>query len=151
MRTSRLAALAMLAVLVAPLVTSAQGRYDSRDDRRHDAGRYARLDCHPRNCAESGWLADDTATDHTTRWVHGLGTTPTSISILFSPDPDGRRVMPVLYPWQWQTTGNPISIEMGPHQVLLHIWSGAPLHGVWRPGEQWTFYREGYWKIVVRR
>ena len=131
--------LILLAATLLPGLASAQGvRFDP-------AG------CHPRNCAESGWLYDDARSDHTTVWRHGLGTTPRAVSILFSPDPDQRRVMPVTWSWIYQNSGNPVSIEMGRRTVRLHIYNGAPLHGVWRPKTGWERFREGYWKIIVYR
>ena len=107
--------------------------------------------CQPPACIESDWIYDDVSKNHTTVWRHNMGVTPRAISILFSPDPDKGRVFPLVWPWQWQQTGNPQTMEMGRRAVLLHILAGAPLHGVWRPESGWTQWREGYWKIIVYR
>lgn len=107
--------------------------------------------CNPRVCSESGWIYDDNRTSHTTIWRHDLGVTPRRISILFSPDPDQRRVIPLAWSWTIDSSGNPTSVEMGRRAVQLHIWNGAPLHGVWRPDTGWEKYSEGYWKIMVYR
>ena len=131
--------LIMLMTVLLPSLASAQ------------SARFDPAGCNPRNCAESGWLYDDAGADHTTVWRHGLGTTPRAVSILFSPDPDQRRVMPVFWSWTYQNSGNPVSVEMGRRTVRLHIFSGAPLHGVWRPKTGWESFREGYWKFIVYR
>ncbi len=107
--------------------------------------------CDPSVCVESEWIYDDTSNDHTTVWRHRMRATPRSVAILFTPDPETGPVMPLIWSWQWQTTGNPQGIEMDNRAVRLHIWSGAPMHGIWRPGKGWTTYREGYWKFVAYR
>ena len=113
---------------------------------RFDAGA-----CDPRYCEESDWIYDDARSDHTTVWRHRMRATPRFVQILFTPDPDRGPVMPLIWPWQWQTTGNPQGIEMNNNAIRLHIWSGAPMHGIWRPGKGWATYREGYWKFIVYR
>lgn len=131
-------AIIILALLL-PGLAAAQGvRFDPRG-------------CNPVNCSESGWIFDDNASDHTTVWRHDLGTTPRAISILFSPDPGQRRVMPLTWSWHDTNAGNPVNIEMGRRAVRLHIHRNAPLHGLWRPETGWTHFREGYWKIIVYR
>jgi len=128
--------LALIGLLVPTLAMSQGARFDSRG-------------CDPRFCSESGWIFDDNFSDHITTWRHGLGSTPRSISILFTPDPSGRRVMPVIWSWEFSRTGNPISIEMGRRAVHLSITSQAALHGHWTPEGGWKRFREGYWKIIV--
>ena len=129
--------LLLLAGLLVPLTASAQGaRFDNRS-------------CDPRWCDESGWLFDDSLTDHTTSWRHDLGVVPRRVEILFTPDPSKQRVAPLTWSWAHNYSGNPVSIEMGRRAVHLHINAGAPLHGIWRPGEGWEVHREGYWKIIV--
>ena len=130
--------LAMIGILI-PAIATAQGAYfDPRG-------------CDPRTCSESGWIYDDASGAHTTVWRHGLGSTPRAISILFSPDPDQRRVMPVIWSWDNRFSGNPSSVEMGRRAVRLHIAGGLPLHGLWTPEKGWTRFNEGYWKIIVYR
>lgn len=123
----------------------AQGRWHGQGPRFDPAT------CDPWLCTESGWIYDDTSTDHTTVWRHNMRWTPRKITILFSPDPEAGPVYPLMWPWQWQTTGNPQGLEMDNRAVRMHIWSGAPLHGVWRPGQGWSKWHQGYWKIIVYR
>ncbi len=123
-----------------PLAASAQGvRFDPNA-------------CNPRSCDESGWIYDDNKTDHVTTWRHSLGVTPRAISVLFSPDPAQRRVMPVIWSWHDVNAGNPISVEMGRRSVRLYIHRNAPLHGLWNiETQRWQHFVEGYWKIIVYR
>ena len=107
--------------------------------------------CDPQFCVESDWIYDEADSDHTTEWRHRMRSTPRHISILFTPDPETGPVMPLIWPWQWQTTGNPQGLEMNNRFVRLHIWTGAPLHGIWRPGKGWETWRKGYWKIIAWR
>ena len=131
--------LILLAALVLPTTASAQGA-------RYDGG-----GCKPRLCDESGWLFDDNGTSHTTSWRHDLGAIPRRVEIHFSPDPADGTVYPLMWSMTSDSTGNPISIDMDRRFVRLHIYNGAPLHGVWTPQTQWKKYREGYWKIIVYR
>ncbi|MEM7057320.1 MAG: hypothetical protein AAF557_07020 [Pseudomonadota bacterium] len=130
--------LALFGILMPALAQSQGVRFDPRG-------------CDPRFCSESGWIFDDNFSKHVTTWRHGLGAVPRSISILFSPDPNKRRVMPVMWSWVHSSTGNPIAIEMGRRAVRLSITNGTPLHGHWTPEEGWKRYREGYWKIIAYR
>ena len=124
-------------ILIVPVSAFAQGaRFDNRA-------------CDPSFCDESGWLFDDNATDHVTIWRHKLGVTPRLISVMFSPDPAQRRVMPVIWSWHDANAGNPVSITMGARAVRLSIHKNAPLHGLWTPEARWERFNEGYWKIIV--
>ena len=100
-------------------------------------------------CVESDWIYDDNTSDHTTEWRHGLRVVPRNVSVLFTPDPNTGPVMPLIWPWTWQTTGNPQGIELNRRTISIHIWSGAPIHGIWRPGKGWTTYSKGYWKFIA--
>jgi len=138
--TRPLAMLALALALLAPALAGAQSL------------RFDRGACAPDFCSESDWIFDNNATDHTTTWRHGLRTVPRQISILFTPDPSGRRVIPVIWPWHDAKSGNPVSIEMNQRVVRLHIHNRVPLHGFWDANDQsWTYYNEGYWKIIVYR
>ena len=131
-------AILVLALLLPGLATAQAVRFDPRG-------------CNPLTCSESGWIYDNNATDHVTTWRHDLGTTPRAVSILFSPDPQQRRVMPVIWSWHDANAGNPVSIEMGRRSVRMHIHVNAPLHGHWTADTGWQHYKEGYWKIIVYR
>lgn len=131
--------LALIGILFPALALSQGARFDPRG-------------CNPAICSESDWIFDDNSSDHVTTWRHDLGATPRSISILFTPDPGQRRVMPVIWSWHDANAGNPTSIEMGRRVVRLSIHRNAPLHGLWNIEEQrWTHFKEGYWKIIVYR
>lgn len=130
--------LALIGLLVPTLAMSQGARFDARG-------------CNPLTCSESGWIYDDNSSDHTTVWRHDLGTTPRAISILFSPDPNQRRVMPKIWSWHDENPGNPVSIDMGRRSVRLHIHRFGPMHGQWTPTTGWQSFNEGYWKIIVYR
>ena len=137
-----LAFLAVLALIAASAPASAQ---------RGGAPRFDSRACDPGYCEESDWIYDDVRSDHTTVWRHRMRSTPRFVQILFTPDPERGPVMPLIWPWQHQVTGNPAGIEMNNNAVRIHIWSGAPMHAIWRPGQGWRNWREGYWKFIVYR
>jgi hypothetical protein len=97
---------------------------------------------------DSGWVADNNSTQHVTPFAHKLGNTPRLITIEFSPGGDSSDVFPIMWSWTYGSSGNPVTVQMTTENVLLHIWSGAPLHGVWdgRTGV-WNNYANGYWRV----
>ncbi len=136
------AVIAILVLALAVPAAQAQGRAAPR----FDPGA-----CEPGFCAESDWIFDDNRTSHTTRWRHGLRSTPRFVMVMFSPDPDNGPVYPVMWSLGSQSTGNPGGIELTNRMVLLQISHTIPLHGIWKPETGWKRYTEGYWKIIVYR
>lgn len=128
--------------------------YNERNDRRGPGSRgpvFDREGCYRPYCSETDWIYDDSLTSHRSSFPHNLGVTPRAVSILFTPDPSQGKVMPVMWSWVFQNTGNPVSIEMDSRAVYLHIYNGAPLHGFWDAEIGWQKYNEGYWKIISYR
>ena len=98
---------------------------------------------------DSGWVADDRATNHRTVFTHNLGTFPTRITLLFAASSNPSVVYPITWSWIYNYSGNPVTIAMTESQVIVHIWSGGPLHGVWDGSTgQWTSYDSGYWRVL---
>jgi tetratricopeptide (TPR) repeat protein len=101
---------------------------------------------------DRGWRADNRSTNHRTVFTHDLGIVPSRVTILFSPTAPHRTVYPLLWSWTATFSGNPVTVELSATQLVLDIWSGAPLHGIWR-GDlgQWTYYDSGYWRVLLWR
>jgi hypothetical protein len=96
----------------------------------------------------STWTPDNNAVDHNVIFPHGLGVVPSSVSILFSLDL--KTVMPVVWRWNNNNPGNPVSIWMDDATVTLSIYSGSPLHGNWNGDTSlWTTSKTGYWRVIA--
>jgi uncharacterized membrane protein len=96
----------------------------------------------------SPWEKDSNHSNHTTTFRHGLGVIPTSVLILFSVDQ--KTVYPLQWSWEPGSTGNPVTIAIDNETIILHIFSGQPLHGVWDAHKSaWTKYSDGYWKVIA--
>ena len=101
---------------------------------------------------DSGWVADNRSRNHRTVFTHGLGVVPSRVTILFSPTAPHKTVYPLLWSWTEELSGNPVTVELSTTQLVLNIWSGGPLHGVWSGDtEQWTEYDSGYWRVLLWR
>lgn len=101
---------------------------------------------------DSGWVADNRSTNHRTVFTHNLGVIPSRVTIWFSPSEPHQVVYPLLWSWTPGNSGNPVTVELSATRLVLGIWSGDPLHGVWR-GDlvQWTYYDSGYWRVLLWR
>jgi hypothetical protein len=99
----------------------------------------------------SVWVKASNSQSTILRFLHGLPAAPTSVAVWFSPDEKGAVSYPILGFWGVGQTGNPVTIRVDQEAVELHIWQGAPLHGVWdaKTG-QWTEYTDGYFRVVAR-
>jgi hypothetical protein len=70
--------------------------------------------------------------------------------IYFSPGGDGSVVYPLNWTWTWQSSGNPVTVEVTQNKINLHIWAGTVLHGVFDASAvAWRYYNEGYWRVVT--
>lgn len=100
--------------------------------------------------SDSGWELTDQSTNHNIYFEHGLGAIPSQITVYFSADK--QTVYPLNWSWTEGTSGNPVSIAVNDKTVVLSIYKGAPLHGVWdgRTGE-WEFYDQGYFRVFASR
>ncbi|EDT37585.1 hypothetical protein [Burkholderia ambifaria] len=99
---------------------------------------------------DSGWNWTDNATEHLLTFTHRLGVAPSLISIFFSPDQES--LYPLIWPWAYQQTGNPVSILVNTTAIKLTIWNRAPLHGAWE-GEAgpWKLWDAGYFRVFASR
>lgn len=83
---------------------------------------------------------------------HSLGDIPRDVTVYFSNNSDGGNVWPLTWPWQPQTSGNPVTIEVTSRRVLLHITNSAPLHGVWdASSQQWRTFTSGCFRVFLIR
>jgi hypothetical protein len=99
----------------------------------------------------SGWIKASNSQNTVLRFIHGLPAAPTSVAVWFSPDEKGAVSYPILGYWSSAQTGNPVTIRVDQEAVELHIFGGAPLHGVWdAKTEKWTMYADGYFRVVAR-
>ncbi|WP_081472949.1 hypothetical protein [Burkholderia ambifaria] len=99
---------------------------------------------------DSGWELTDNQTERNLRFTHGLGVSPSDISIFFSPDQE--HSYPVIWPYLYDHTGNPVSIEVTATTITMGIWSGIPLHGTWDGQRRlWTLWTSGYFRVFASR
>ncbi|MFZ6747157.1 hypothetical protein ACO0LC_28405 [Undibacterium sp. JH2W] len=97
---------------------------------------------------DSGWIAATNTTSSNLVVTHNLGNAPTSVRIMFSPDQE--TVYPVLWSWDPNNSGNPVSIWANRNTINLSIYSGTPLHGTWNGNtSQWTHWNTGYFRIFA--
>lgn len=96
----------------------------------------------------SPWTADSNTTNHNVVFQHNLGAHPATLSVQFSVDL--RTVHPLIWPWNENSSGNPVSVWMDDHSVTLSIFSGTYLHGWWDGTTgAWTTTRTGYWRVIA--
>ena len=109
-------------------------------------------DCGPTSssCFDTGWQPVSNKNSSIYYYKHRLGTTPRFVSAWFSPTADGSHAYSLSTPFSSLNIGNPITIEARPDVVLVHTWSGAPIHGIYNGGnEKWTTFAEGFYRIVA--
>jgi hypothetical protein len=115
-------------------------------------GSFTMSGCSPTSssCFDTGWQPVSNKTSSIYFYKHRLGATPRFVSAWFSPTADGSHAYSLSTPFSSVNVGNPITIEARPDVVLVHTWSGAPVHGVYNGGnEKWTTFTEGYYRIVA--
>jgi len=103
---------------------------------------------------DSDWIADSNATSHYTEFSHNLGYIPRQVQLFFSPTNPPTSVYPKQWSWVDAYSGNPVNIELTTTKVILTIWYGRSLQGVWDPAiggaAGWTkFYNAGYWRVLL--
>lgn len=97
---------------------------------------------------DSGWVADNRTTSHRTVFAHQLGFFPSRVSVWFAPSPTSASIYPLDWGFYYSASGNPVQIEVTASQVILHIYSGIPLHGTWDASTgAWTSHNTGYWRV----
>lgn len=105
------------------------------------------------SCAASAWIPDNRTINHPTDIPNPSGTNDLkSLVIYFSPGGGHASIYPVQWSFEPSHSGNPVTIEITPNYITLHIWSGAALHGVWNARsspQHWTRYDSGFWKVVT--
>jgi hypothetical protein len=96
---------------------------------------------------DSGWVGDDNKTHHVTKIDHNLGDWPTLVQLWFTVN---NLVYPITWSWDATASGNPVTVEYTKTSILLHIFSGAPLHGAWSGASKaWNYYTTGYWRVFA--
>jgi hypothetical protein len=101
-------------------------------------------------CFDTGWQPVSNKTSSIYFYRHRLGATPRIISAWFSPTADGRQAFSLSQSFPAPNVGNPITLEVRPDVVLINVWSGAPIRGLYDGRSQkWTEYSEGFYRIVA--
>ncbi|MCQ9207924.1 MAG: hypothetical protein NG712_00880 [Omnitrophica bacterium] len=95
---------------------------------------------------DSGWVADNRNTSHTTTYNHNLGVLPSKISIWFSPTNPPTRIYPLVWP---HTAENPVSTDMDENQFRMHIYGPYSLHKSWVTPDTWTNYDSGFYRVRI--
>ncbi|MEM4987648.1 hypothetical protein V8G57_09645 [Collimonas sp. H4R21] len=97
---------------------------------------------------DSGWVAANNQTNQNLSFTHGLGRSPTLVTVLFSPDQENS--YPLQWSWNSQNSGSPVSIWFNDLTVQCSIFNGAPLHGAWSGvTAQWTSWSTGYFRVFA--
>jgi hypothetical protein len=100
----------------------------------------------------SEWRESTNKANTTLVFNHKLGVQPTNISNFFSPDKDKDTWHPLLWPWSYGASGNPVSIWVDKQNITLSIFDGAPLHGAYDGNgvsAQWTYWTSGYFRVFA--
>jgi hypothetical protein len=101
-------------------------------------------------CFDTGWQPVSSKTSSIYYYKHKLAATPRFIAAWFSPTADGSHAYSLSTAFSSPNVGNPVTIEVRPDVVLVHTWSGVPIHGVYNGGnEKWTTFAEGYYRIIA--
>lgn len=95
----------------------------------------------------SRWEQASNQNSHPVVFEHNLGVIPSLITVLFSADK--QTVYPLTWSWLREASGNPVTISMNHKVIRLEIYDGVPLHGVWTPKDDWSLYKEGYFKAFA--
>lgn len=96
----------------------------------------------------SPWTLDSNSTNHNVVFQHGLNAVPTSLFVQFSVDL--QTVYPLAWPWNSDSSGNPVSVWMDAHSITLSIYRGVALHGWWNGTTgAWSQTPTGYWRVIA--
>jgi hypothetical protein len=99
---------------------------------------------------DTGWQCTDNATNHKLVMKHGLGSTPRFYTLYFSDTADSSVVYPLDWSWGTDASGNPVTIAISTEAIILNIFSGAPLHGIWDANNgQWSKFTSGCFRAFV--
>ncbi|WP_158229233.1 hypothetical protein [Collimonas sp. PA-H2] len=97
---------------------------------------------------DSGWVDANNQTNHNMAFTHGLGRSPTQVTVLFSPDQETS--YPLQWSWNPENSGSPVTIWFNDHTVQCSIWNGSSLHGAWNGATgQWTNWSTGYLRVFA--
>ena len=104
------------------------------------------------DCFDSGWQPVSNSTSAAFIYRHRLGVTPRGITAWFSPTADGVRAFPLVWNFPRPEAGNPVTIEARPDAIIINIWGGAPIHGIYDgTNETWTTFNQGFYRIVANK
>jgi hypothetical protein len=74
------------------------------------------------------------------------------MSVWFSPTNQGTPAFPLIWKFQRNETGNPVSIEALPDVIYVHVWNGVPIFGSYDARtDRWTTYTEGFYRVIAER
>ena len=100
----------------------------------------------PSYAYDSGWVAA-TQSNTTLVFSHNLGSIPTQLIIMFSPDQE--TAFPLTWPWNSWNSGNPATIKAKARTISIRISGGSPLHGSWDTNTGWTYWSTGYFRVFA--
>ncbi len=104
------------------------------------------------HCLDTGWQPATNKASSIYFFRHRLGATPRVMSVWFSPTADGERAYLISHSFPSANAGNPVTIEARADIILLHTWSGAPIHGIYDGStEKWTTYSDGFFRVVAMK
>lgn len=96
----------------------------------------------------SPWKYATSASNNTLTIPHTLGKVPLVVTAQFTADQN--TVYPLSWSWANNYSGNPVTISADASNVYIEIFSGTPLHGVWKATTgAWTTWSTGFFRVAV--
>lgn len=106
---------------------------------------------------DSGWVYDSNQLRHVTTKVHNLGVYPTQCMVWFSPiNPPTDLIYPYGACWNNprsigapEAYQNPIGWAVSESEISWHVEQGVHLFKHWDSGRAWTYWNEGYFRVLL--
>jgi hypothetical protein len=99
---------------------------------------------------DTGWVCTDNTVNREVTLRHNLGTTPRLANVIFAPNQDSSVVYPLTWSWAAANSGNPVTIALTTENVLVGVYTGVPLHGVWTASNgAWASFNTGCFRAFL--
>lgn len=97
---------------------------------------------------DSGWKAVNNYSNQNVYFTHGLGKTPSRLTVMFSPDQ--QHSYPLQWSWNPENSGNPVTIWCNNTSIACSVVASQPLHGWWDGDKNsWIYWKTGYFRVFA--